>query len=133
MAPTTCSGFSAAIAARSFAPAVCGAEEEFMAGSLRRGAHLNYGAAGDFPVEVARESPGQRREVDRARDHAVEMPRRAVGRDAAPDFEPFLAACRGGVDAEQVHAAQDERQDRGREFRATGQPDARDVSPEVDL
>src|SRR5690242_5928418 len=100
MAPTTCSGFSAAMAARSLAPADSGtAGESFMAGSLRPRPDLHYRAAGHRAVEMRLERARQVVESDGARDDPVEMARRAVARDARPHGEPFLAPGRGRVDA----------------------------------
>ena len=56
-----------------------------------------------------------------------------IGGDAAPDLEPLRAPRGRGIDAEQVHAAQDERHDRGLELRAAREPDAGDVAPEIHL
>src|SRR5690349_19195460 len=121
------------MAARSFAHAEDAAGEFFMPGSLRPRADLHYRATGNFSVDVRLERTRQLGERDRARDDAFEMARRAVARDAAPHREPFFAPGRGRIDAEQVHAAQDERQYRRRKRRAAREPDARDVAPEIHL
>src|SRR5690606_3446391 len=59
----------------------------------------------------------------------VELLREKIGGDALPDLQPQLARRGHGVDAEQVHAAQDERHDGGVEFMAAGQADAGDRAP----
>src|SRR5215207_8086232 len=103
IAPTTCRGFSAAMAARSFAPDVsCAAFESFMPGSLRPRADLHHGTARDLSFQVRRKCRGQVRERDRARRDAIEMPRRAVAGDSRPHLEALFPARRRRVDAEQV-------------------------------
>src|SRR5690349_10459369 len=132
MAPTTCSGLSAASAARSFAPADRGAGVEAVMGtSVRPLADLYDSAPRDLAVDVGLERTRKFGQRYRAADDALQVPRLEVARDALPHLQPLTARCGRGVDAEQVHAAQDERHDRGPELRAAGQPDARDVSPEI--
>src|SRR5512147_1279402 len=105
------------MAARSFAPADCAAVEISMGGSLRPGPDLHYCATGNFPVDVALERAGQIGEGDGPRDDALQVARRAVAGDATPHREPLRAPGRGGVDAEQVHSTQDEREHRRLERR----------------
>src|SRR4029434_6679288 len=110
MAPTTCSGFSAARAARNFAPAVSVARGEwFMRRRLRLLGDLYDSATGNFPVHVGLERARQFRERDRPLRNAREMTRRQVRGNASPHFQALGAWRRRGIDAEQVHAAQDER------------------------
>src|SRR3954471_14339080 len=117
MAPTTCRGFSAASAARSFAPADSGAGvEAVMWPSLRLLADLYDSTARDFSVDVGLERTRQLRERNRATHDALQVARLEVAGDALPHLEPFATPRRRGVDAEQVHAAQDEGHDGGFEF-----------------
>src|ERR1044072_4197315 len=108
MAPTTCRGFSAASAARNFAPADSGAGvEAFMLGrSVRPLGDLYDSTPRDFPVDVGLERTGQFLERNGAVDDAFQVPRPEVARDALPHFEPFTPRRRPGVDAEPGHAAQ---------------------------
>src|SRR5688500_9624507 len=116
MAPTTCRGFSAASAARNLEPPDDGADVGVMiARSLRGHADPHHGTAGYLAVDVSLERTRQLPEFDGARRDPVEVPRRQVSRDAFPDLEPLGALRRGRVDAEQIHAAQDEWQHRGLE------------------
>src|SRR6187549_1782031 len=132
MAPTTCRGLSAASAARSFAPADSGAGvEAVMPPSLRPLADLYDSTPRDFPIDVGLEGTRQIGKWNRAADDALQVPRLEVARDALPDLEPLAARRSRGVDAEQVHAAQDEGHDRGFQLRAAGQPDAGDIPPEI--
>src|ERR1700741_1540285 len=134
MAPTSCRGFSAAMATRSVAPAETGAVEVFMlARSLRPRADSHHGAAGHLALDVRRKRRGQLGEWNRAARDAREVAWRAVAGDPAPHLEPIRARRCRRVDAEQVHAAQDERHDRRLEHRAAREPDACDVPPEIDL
>ena len=57
----------------------------------------------------------------------AKMAWRQIRGDALPHLEALRARRGGGVDAEQVHAAQDEWHDRGLEVRATREPNACDV------
>src|SRR5688572_7480445 len=132
MAPTTCRGFSAARAARNREPADDGeAVGVLIARSLRVRADPHHGTAGYLAVDVSLERTRQLPEFDGARRDPVEVSRRQVAGDAVPDLEPLGALRRGRVDAEQIHAAQDERQHRGLECYTAGEPDAGDVSPEI--
>src|SRR6188472_681812 len=107
MAPTTCRGFSAAMAARNFAPA----ESWAGVGVLMMGASLagwsrdlDHSAAGHFAVDVGLERFRQVGERDGSPCDAREVARSQVRGDAPPHFEPFGARRRRGIDAEQVHA-----------------------------
>ena len=71
-------------------------------------------------------------EIDHPRRDPVELRRSEIRADALPDLEPRGAWCRDRVDPEQRNPAQDEWHDRGLELGAAGEPDARDVPPEVD-
>src|SRR5688572_33214416 len=131
MAPTTCRGFSAAMAARNFAPAESWAVfGVLMVGASLAGwsADLDHGAAGHFAVDVGLERIRQLGERDGPVGDTREMARGEIRGDAPPHFEPFGARCCRRVDAEQIHAAQDERQHRGPELRAASKADACDVS-----
>src|SRR4029077_12466585 len=91
----------------------------------------HHGAAGDSTFEVSGKRAGQLIEGDGARDDAPEVPASQVGGDALPDRQPHLAPRRGGVDAEEGYAAQDERHHGRLELRAARHADAGDVAPEV--
>src|SRR5215831_2816778 len=133
MAPTTCSGFSAAIAARSFAPAESGAgvDAVMMAGSLRLRADLYDRATDHLAVDVSLKGTGQIGKRQGAADDAIQVAWLQIAGDALPHLEP-LGTWRGrGVDAQQVHAAQDEGHHRGPELGASGETHAGDVPPEI--
>src|SRR5262245_4930474 len=133
MAPTTCRGFSAASAAGNVALAVRGAgvEAVMMPRSLRLRSYLYDRATGHLAIDVGLERTRQIGKGDGSGHDAVEVARPEIARDALPHLEPFRALRRGGIDAQQVHAAQDEGHDRGLQLRAAGQPDAGDVPPEI--
>src|SRR5688572_7076259 len=132
MAPTTCRGFSAARAARNREPADDGEDVGVLiARSLRVRADPHHGTAGHLAVDVSLERTRQLPEFDGARRYLVEVPWSQVAANAFPDLEPLGTLRRGRVDAEQIHAAQDERQHRGLERDTAGEPDAGDVSPEI--
>src|SRR6185503_17091824 len=135
MAPTTCRGFSAARAMRNFAPAESGAGiDSFMiAGSLRLPADDYDRAARDRALDVRLERAGRLRERTRARHDAVQVPGVQIARDALPHLEPLGPRGRRRVDAEQIDASQNERHHRHVELRATGEPNAGDVPPEIHL
>src|SRR6185436_1109579 len=111
MAPTTCSGFSAASAARNFAPAESGTgvESFMMAGSLRLCADLYDRAARHRAIDVCLERTRQVGKRNRTSHDAIQVAGPEIARDALPHLEPFGAGGRRRVDAEQVDAPQDER------------------------
>src|ERR1700686_630462 len=91
----------------------------------------HHGAAGDSAFEVSGKRAGQLIEGDGARDDPLEVPGSQVRGDALPDRQPRLALRRGGVDAKEGYAAQDERHHGRLELRAARHADAGDVAPEV--
>src|SRR5688500_13962891 len=134
MAPTTCRGFSAARAARNWAPAESWARGLLlMARSLRLRADLYDSATGNFPVQILLERAGELVERNRPAHDARQVPRGEIGGDSPPDLESLRARSRGRIDSEKVHAAQNEWHDGGLEIGAAGEPHACDVSPEIDL
>src|SRR6188768_2059536 len=91
MAPTTCSGFSAASAARSFAPADSGAgvEAVMLGGSVRLLADLYDRTPRDFAVDVGLERIRQFRERNRAAHDALQVTGFQIAGDALPHLQPF--------------------------------------------
>src|SRR4051812_12844246 len=100
MAPTTCRGFSAAMAARNLAPAECWAGEGrlMMAASLRLRADLYDCAPRDAPVHVGLECARQFGELDGFPRDAVEMARGEIRGYPLPHIQPFRTRCRRGID-----------------------------------
>src|SRR4051794_32453798 len=100
MAPTTCKGFSAASAARNFAPAgLDAAVGEAMrpailaghcanpSGSASAPADPHHRPADDLSVQVSLERAGKLGERNGARDDAIEMSGSEIPGNALPHFE----------------------------------------------
>ena len=132
MAPTTCSGFSAASAARNFAPADSGAGVEAVMCRAVYGCADPYdGATRDFSVDVGLEAHRQVGERDGAADDALRV---AAARSPAMRCQTSSRSARGVAD-ELMPSRFTPRRMKGMtvvfELRAARQPDARDVSPEI--
>src|SRR5690606_28073083 len=89
------------------------------------------GPADDPALQVGIELRRQLVEGDGAASDLLQLRGLQVRADALPHGQSHVPRGGDGIDAEQVHAAKDERHDRGLELRAAGQADARDVAPEV--
>src|ERR1044072_493909 len=92
---------------------------------------LDDRAPGDRTFDVRLEGLRQLVESDRGRDDRIQVTRLEVACEALPYREAHRARRKHRVDAEQVHAAQDERHDGTFQLRARGETDAGDVAPEV--
>src|SRR5262249_13874968 len=88
-------------------------------------------APGDRTFDVRLERLRQLVEAESARDDSVQVTRLQVGRETLPHRETQRPRRENGVDAEQVHATQDERHDGALQLRTRSETDARDVAPEV--
>src|SRR5262245_54951102 len=93
---------------------------------------LDDRASLDLVLDETVEGGRQLVEGDRPRDELVEMLRLQVRREPLPDMQADVAWHRRRVDAEQAHAAQDERHHRRLELVARSEADAHDVAPVVD-
>src|ERR1700722_3401885 len=93
---------------------------------------LDERSAESAAVDERREGARQIGKGDRAGDDAGEMARRKIRRDALPHRKAQRARRRRGVDAEEVHAAQDEGHDRGLKLRSAGHTDARNIAVKAD-
>src|ERR1700691_925186 len=143
MAPTTCRGRSASSADQNRAPAETVAMlivlKVVWTGTCGSGAfyRFNTPAANQSPIsedthhDTAPMATGQqlrenlRQGVESVCLAGAEFESRGleIGGDALPNLEPQLARRGHGVDAQQVHAAQDERHHRGTQLVTTGQSD----------
>src|SRR6266850_2034768 len=92
----------------------------------------NDGSARDQALEMGIESAGQLRQVDRARDDPIEVPRLEIRTDALPHREAQVSRRGHGIDAEEIHAPQNEGQDGGLEFGTGRQSDAGDIAAVTD-
>src|SRR5688572_12665446 len=86
---------------------------------------VDHYPAGDFGIDEVVEDRGQFAETHRAR-HILEQRRLEVARQAAPDRLAHVVRALARIDAEQAHAAQDERHHAGVEVRARGEADRAD-------
>src|SRR6186997_1904245 len=80
-----------------------------------------------FPFQERCEGGGKIIHSDYVRN-AAEMCRSQIGRKPAPDLEARLRRAHHRVDAEQLHSAQDEWQDRRLQLGPGGQTRARDAA-----
>src|SRR6185369_16503813 len=99
--------------------------------SLDTSTDLDHRAPGDRTFDVRLERLRQLVETESARDDCVQVTRLQVARDTLPDRETQRSGRVDRVDAEQIHATQDERHDRAFQLRARCEADAGDVAPEV--
>src|SRR5262245_42756561 len=96
--------------------------------SLDTSTDLHHRAPGDRTFDVRLERLRQLVETESARDDGVQVTRLQVARETLPDRETQRPRRINGVDAEQIHTAQDERHHRALQLRTRGETDAGDVA-----
>src|SRR5690606_9520048 len=89
------------------------------------------GPPDDARLQVVVERPWELIEIDRPGSDAPEVTRLEIPRQPPPDFQAQLSGYIHGVDAEQAHAAQDERQHRRLHVNAGGHAHTGDIPPEL--